>query len=64
MVLIVLLLLFSLTPLGCKKAKSEPLAVGDQAPFFTLVSADGSTFSLADMTGKKAVLLYFHMAYG
>lgn len=36
---------------------------GDLAPDFTLASADGSTFRLADLRGKQ-VLLYFHEGLG
>lgn len=36
---------------------------GDLAPDFTLMSADGSTFHLADLRGKQ-VLLYFHEGLG
>jgi hypothetical protein len=40
------------------------LAVGDQAPGFTLPSATGTDVSLSDHTGEGPVLLYFHMALG
>jgi hypothetical protein len=40
------------------------LAVGDQAPGFTLPSATGTDVSLSDYTGEGPVLLYFHMALG
>ena len=33
------------------------LKVGDRAPAFTLVGSDGTTYRLADYTGKKAVVL-------
>ena len=41
-----------------------PIAVGDLAPPFTLIAADGSTFSLDDPLGASPILLYFNMAYG
>lgn len=34
--------------------------VGDVAPDFTLPTVDGSTVSLKDLAGKKAVVLYFY----
>jgi hypothetical protein len=40
------------------------MAVGDQAPGFTLPSATGADVSLGDYTGEGPVLLYFHMALG
>jgi len=40
------------------------LAVGDQAPGFTLPSATGADVSLSDYTGEGPVLLFFHMAVG
>jgi thioredoxin-dependent peroxiredoxin len=33
------------------------LAVGDKAPDFTLKASDGKTYSLADFTGKQAIVL-------
>lgn len=39
------------------------LAVGDDAPAFSLPSSTGDTVSLADYSGQP-VLLYFHMAVG
>ena len=44
---------------------SEPaLEVGDRAPEFSLLAADGDTVSLSDYRGEQPVLLYFHMALG
>ena len=40
------------------------LAVGDQAPGFTLPSTTGADVSLSDYTGEGPVLLFFHMAVG
>jgi len=34
--------------------------VGDAAPLFTGTNQDGQTFKLADLVGKKIVLLYFY----
>jgi len=34
--------------------------VGDTAPLFTGTNQDGQTFKLADLIGKKIVLLYFY----
>jgi len=38
--------------------------VGNAAPDFTLPTAGGSSVSLSDYKGKKAVLLYFSMGPG
>jgi cytochrome oxidase Cu insertion factor (SCO1/SenC/PrrC family) len=43
---------------------SDPLAVGDMAPDFTLPEADGGEVSLSTLLGQRPVLLYFNMAYG
>ena len=53
---------------GCSRQESpapatSPIAVGDQAPGFTLESASGGTVSLSDYAGKP-VLLYFSMGPG
>jgi len=48
---------------ACSDAPGDGLAVGDNAPDFSLPEASGSTVSLADYTGEP-VLLYFHMADG
>lgn len=42
---------------------NDVLSIGDEAPLFTLTSADGGNLSLSDYLGKKHVLLYFNMAY-
>ncbi len=39
---------------------SRSVKVGDRAPRFSLRSQDGSTVSLDDFLGKKAVVLYFY----
>ncbi len=38
--------------------------LGDEAPAFTLPTADGGSVSLADYQGQQPVLLFFHMAVG
>lgn len=43
---------------------TSDVAVGDEAPAFTLPSASGSSVSLADFEGHKPVLLYFSMGPG
>lgn len=43
-----------------KDSVSKPLQVGDNAPSFSLPAQDGSTVSLDDFHGKKAVVLYFY----
>jgi peroxiredoxin Q/BCP len=37
-----------------------PLAVGDRAPLFRATLQDGSTFDLADVIGRKIVVLFFY----
>ncbi|MHC5724308.1 MAG: peroxiredoxin [Nostoc sp.] len=37
-----------------------PIKVGDTAPNFSLPAQNGSTVSLEDFRGKKAVVLYFY----
>ena len=49
---------------GCNSGTPEPVRVGDRAPDFTLPSANGGQVSLAELTAKTNVLLYFNMAYG
>ena len=36
------------------------LKIGDQAPDFSLKSTNGSTFSLSEQKGQKAIVLYFY----
>jgi thioredoxin-dependent peroxiredoxin len=36
------------------------IAIGERAPDFTLLAADGRSVSLADFRGKKAVVLFFY----
>lgn len=43
---------------------SSGLQVGDKAPEFSLPTASGGDVALDDYTGRKPVLLYFHMALG
>lgn len=45
-------------------ASDSGLEVGDRAPDFSLLAADGGTVSLSDYRGEQPVLLYFHMALG
>jgi len=42
---------------GRAQAPAVELKVGDAAPAFSLPGSDGKTHSLADSTGKKAVIL-------
>ena len=44
-------------------SQQNPIAVGDNAPAFSLKSASGGTVSLSDYVGKPA-LLYFSMGPG
>jgi peroxiredoxin Q/BCP len=41
-------------------ATSKPPVVGSPAPKFSLPASDGTTFSIADQKGKRAVVLYFY----
>jgi peroxiredoxin Q/BCP len=36
------------------------LSVGDRAPLFRATLQDGSTFDLADLLGKKTIVLFFY----
>ena len=49
--------------LGACSPGQQGLKVGDEAPDFSLPTANGGVFSLGDYTGQP-VLLYFHMAVG
>jgi peroxiredoxin len=40
--------------------QSDTLAVGDQAPAFTLCDQKGVSWSLRDALGTRSVLLAFH----
>ena len=52
------------TPAPSPGSETDHLAVGDQAPAFTLPSADGARVSLADFAHRQPVLLYFSMGPG
>lgn len=52
------------TPAPSPESETDHLAVGDQAPAFTLPSAEGARVSLADFTHRQPVLLYFSMGPG
>ena len=39
------------------EGSAKGLAVGDDAPPFSLVGSDGKTYALSDFAGKKAVVL-------
>ena len=59
---VLLVLVLILTACGSNSLSSE-IAVGNQAPDFTLTASDGSQASLSEYNGKP-VLLFFHMAGG
>ena len=59
----IVVLLAVLALASCTDGGGEGLAVGDDAPGFSLPEASGSTVSLEDFTGTPT-LLYFHMADG
>jgi peroxiredoxin len=48
--------------LGMILRRPEMLAVGAQAPDFTVTAHDGSTVRLADLRGKKVVLWFYPKA--
>ena len=52
-----------LVTFACARS-SLPPSVGDPAPGFSLVSAEGSVLSLGDVLADSNALLYFNMAYG
>ena len=57
---------FAVLPLvasACARSSSPP-SLGNPAPEFSLVSADGSVLSLGDVLADSNALLYFNMAYG
>jgi hypothetical protein len=60
----VFFVLFLVSILAQACSSQGDLAVGDQAPGFTLPSATGVDVSLSDYTGEGPVLLFFHMAVG
>jgi uncharacterized lipoprotein YajG len=45
-------------------SQQKEIAIGNNAPDFSLPSATGSTVSLSDFRDQRPVLLYFHMAMG
>jgi thioredoxin-dependent peroxiredoxin len=54
----------ALCGLAAASAAADELKVGDKAPNFSLQASDGKTYSLADFTGKQAVVLaWFPKAY-
>lgn len=61
---VVLLVLMAVALSACSPGASKALAVGSEAPDFTLQNALGGTVSLHDYTGSQPVLLFFHMAVG
>ena len=56
--------LFAFLLTACGGAESSYMQEGEQAPEFTLPTAQGGEVSLADYKGEQPVLLYFHMAVG
>ena len=43
--------------------RAKPVAVGEQAPDFTLTDQNGRSQSLAAERGKRAVVLVFYRGY-
>ena len=46
-------------PVTEELAAGEGLKVGIQAPAFSLLDADGDTYTLADYLGQKVVLVFY-----
>ncbi|UCF67647.1 MAG: redoxin domain-containing protein [Acidobacteriota bacterium] len=42
------------------QSSSEPIAIGDEAPDFSLQGTDGNTYRLSDSRGSEPVLLIFY----
>lgn len=51
---------FIILSINCANAQSTHLAVGDNAPAFSLKDQDGKTFNLADHIGKDILVIYFY----
>jgi cytochrome oxidase Cu insertion factor (SCO1/SenC/PrrC family) len=62
--LVMLVVLLACTKQGSPPPATSGLHVGDEAPAFTLPSANGDSVSLADFHGHQPVLLYFSMGPG
>lgn len=60
--LIVLAAMLSL-PAMAQAPRAKPVAVGEQAPGFTLTDQNGRTQSLAAERGKRAVVLVFYRGH-
>ena len=50
---------FGVAPRAGATQQPDTIAVGDQAPDFTLESTDGETYRLADMRGDKNLVVIF-----
>lgn len=46
-------------PVAGAAQQADTIAVGDEAPDFTLQSIDGETYRLADLRGDKNLVLIF-----
>jgi len=57
LIFILLILFFSIPKIMSQKNK---LSIGDKIPNFTLKDQDNKTFSIADLIGKKAMVIYFY----
>jgi cytochrome oxidase Cu insertion factor (SCO1/SenC/PrrC family) len=56
------LVLLSL-PAMAQAPRAKPVAVGEQAPDFTLTDQNGRSHSLAAQRGKRPVVLVFYRGY-
>ena len=57
--LVMSIFLLLATPAFAQEEEEGGLAVGDEAPGFSLKGSDGETYSLAQFKGEKPVILAF-----
>jgi cytochrome oxidase Cu insertion factor (SCO1/SenC/PrrC family) len=60
---IALLAVFALALPAGAQTRAKPVAVGEQAPDFTLTDQNGRSQSLAAERGKRPVVLVFYRGY-
>lgn len=58
--LIVLITIFGLSSINTIMAQHSKIKVGDKIPNFTLNDQNGNPFSITDIIGKKAMVIYFY----
>ena len=63
-VISMLIALFAINSIGqTAKSRTTPVAVGAEAPDFTLTGHDGKVVKLSEARGKSAVVLVFYRGY-